>query len=309
MAERAPKVSVIIPTFNRQGLLGRAMGSVLDQGYEDFELIVVDDASTDRTRQTVEGFADGRVRYLRHDTNKGATTARNTGIRASRGQYIAFQDSDDEWLAGKLEKQMRLFEEAGDTVGAVYCAFLRIENGKETYIPGPHIEDREGDLSHALLFGNFVSTQTLVVRRDCLEKAGLFFDHLPRFQDWELAIRLSADCEFRLIDEALVRSYSTADSITGDGPAGARALEMILQRHHQRFAQDRRALANFYLLSGFFEFSYRSLAGGRTAFLQSIRLHPGRVKPWLALALSIFGRRAFNTAISVRRALRRRGPW
>ncbi len=68
MSDQPPKVSVIIPTFNRQGLLGRAMGSVLDQGYEDFELIVVDDASTDRTRQTVEEFADGRVRYLRHDT-------------------------------------------------------------------------------------------------------------------------------------------------------------------------------------------------------------------------------------------------
>ncbi len=309
MAERAPKVSVIIPTYNRATLLARAMGSVLDQGFEDFELIVVDDASTDRTRETVEGFADGRVRYLRHDTNEGAATARNTGIRASRGQYIAFHDSDDEWLAGKLEKQMRLFEEAGDTVGAVYCAFLRIENGKETYIPGPHIQDREGDLSHALLFENFVSTQTLVVRRDCLEKAGLFFDHLPRFQDWELAIRLSADCEFRLIDESLVRSYSTADSITSDGPAGAKALEMILQRHHQRFAQDRYALANFYLLFGVFEFLYRSLAGGRTAFLQSIRLRPGRVTPWLALALSLFGRKAFKTGIGVRRTLRRLGPW
>ena len=309
MGDQPPKVSVIIPTYNRQGLLGRAMGSVLDQSFEDFELIVVDDASTDRTRETVEGFADGRVRYLRHDTNEGAATARNTGIRASRGQYIAFHDSDDEWLAGKLEKQMRLFEEAGDTVGAVYCAFLRIENGKEIYIPGPHIEDREGDLSHALLFGNFVSTQTLVIRRDCLERAGLFFDHLPRFQDWELAIRLSADCKFRLIDEALVRSYGTAGSITSDGPAGAKALEMILRRHHERFAQDRRALANLYLLFGVFEFSYRSLAGGRAAFLQSIRLRPGRVKPWLALALSLFGRGAFNTTISVGRALRRLGPW
>ncbi len=163
-------------------------------------------------------------------------------------------------------------------------------------------------MSHALLFGNFVSTQTLVVQRDCLEKAGLFFDHLPRFQDWELAIRLSADCEFRLIDEALVRSYSTTDSITSDGPAGAEALEMILQRHHERFAQDRCALANVYFLFGYFEFLYRSLDGGRTAFLQSIRLHPGRVKPWLALALSLLGRRAFYTAISVRRALRRLGP-
>ena len=308
MTERTPKVSVIIPTYNRQGLLGRAMSSVLDQGYEDFELIVVDDASTDRTRETVEGFADGRVRYLRHDTNEGAATARNTGIRASRGQYIAFHDSDDEWLAGKLEKQMRLFEEAGDTVGAVYCAFLRIENGKETYIPGPHIEEREGDLSHALLFENFVSTQTLVVRRERLEKAGLFFDQLPRFQDWELAIRLSANCEFRLIDEALVRSYSTAGSITSDGPAGVKALEMILQRHHERFGQDRRALGNIFFQLGFLECKCGFPAKGRTAFLHSIRHHPGRATPWLALALSLFGRRAFNTAISVRRALGRLGP-
>ena len=102
----SPVVSVIIPTYNRAHLIGRAIRSVLDQTYQDWELIVVDDASTDDIPGIVKGFTDGRVKYIRHDENKGAAAARNTGIQAARGAYIAFLDSDDEWLPEKLERQV-----------------------------------------------------------------------------------------------------------------------------------------------------------------------------------------------------------
>lgn len=104
-----PKVSVIIAAYNRAHLIGRALRTVLEQTYNDFEVIIVDDASTDNTENVIKSFDDARIKYIRHDKNKGAAAAWNTGIRASKGEYIAFQDSDDEWAEDKLEKQMNAF--------------------------------------------------------------------------------------------------------------------------------------------------------------------------------------------------------
>ena len=117
MNGKTPKVSVIIPTYNRAHLVGRAIRSVLNQTYQDFEIIVVDDGSTDNTEEVVKSFNDPRIRYIRHEKNRGGSAACNTGIRAARGEYIAFQDSDDEWLPEKLEKQMQVFENTPTGVG------------------------------------------------------------------------------------------------------------------------------------------------------------------------------------------------
>ena len=105
MTDKSVTVSVIIPTYNRAHLVGRAIRSVLNQTYQDFEIIVVDDCSTDNTEEIVKGFNDHRIRYMRHDRNRGGSAARNTGIKASQGKYIAFLDSDDERLLKKAESR------------------------------------------------------------------------------------------------------------------------------------------------------------------------------------------------------------
>ena len=127
----SPVVSVIIPTYNRAHLIGRAIRSVLDQTYQDWELIVVDDASTDDIPGIVKGFTDGRVKYIRHDENKGAAAARNTGIQAARGAYIAFLDSDDEWLPEKLERQVQAFESSDAQVGVIYTGTIAVSQSGE----------------------------------------------------------------------------------------------------------------------------------------------------------------------------------
>lgn len=126
MDQERPTVSVILPTYNRAHLLERAIQSVLDQTYPDFEIIVVDDASIDNTVNIIKGIINERIRYIRHEKNKGAAAARNTGIKLAKGKYIAFQDSDDEWLRDKLEKQIKIFETVSPEVGVVYTSDISI---------------------------------------------------------------------------------------------------------------------------------------------------------------------------------------
>ena len=114
--KKSPTISVIIPTYNRADFIGRAIESVLDQTYQDFEIIVIDDGSKDNTENIVKSFDDTRITYIRLKDNKGAAVARNTGIGTARGKFIAFQDSDDEWLPQKLAKQMEVFEKVDSGV-------------------------------------------------------------------------------------------------------------------------------------------------------------------------------------------------
>ena len=116
-----PAVSVIIPTFNRAYCLRRSIDSVLAQTFTDFELIVVDDGSTDNTSALLETIGDPRLRVLRHPTNKGVAGAINTGIRNAKAAIIALQDSDDEWVETKLEYQMEVMRTADDKLGVIYC--------------------------------------------------------------------------------------------------------------------------------------------------------------------------------------------
>ena len=112
-----PKVSVVITTYNRAALLPRAIRSVLAQTYEDYELIIVDDCSTDDTPEVVQRFADSRIRAVRHSDNRGQSAAVNTGIRLARGEYIAFLDDDDEWVDRKLSRQVRTLDASDPRVG------------------------------------------------------------------------------------------------------------------------------------------------------------------------------------------------
>ena len=133
-----PVVSIVLPTYNRAALLGRAIRSVLKQSYTDFELLVIDDGSTDQSSNVVAGFRDRRIKYISLEHNTGAGAARNVGIRIAKGKFLAFQDSDDEWMPSKLVKQMSAFERGSVRLGIVYSDMLRIlGDGTTTYFAAP----------------------------------------------------------------------------------------------------------------------------------------------------------------------------
>jgi glycosyltransferase involved in cell wall biosynthesis len=237
MSDSPPPVSIVLPTHNRSAELPRAIESVLAQSWTDFELIVVDDGSTDDTERVVRAFDDPRLRYTRHETNRGGSAARNTGVRMARAPLIAFQDSDDEWLPEKLDKQLRLLRECPPRVGVVGCAYARTaDDGSSARFPPPGVGGPETDLGPALLRESLLGTPTLVVRRECLDRAGPFDERLARFQDWELLIHISQSYEIRALDEVLVVARFGGGNITaGHDRALAEAERLILDKHRDAF--------------------------------------------------------------------------
>jgi glycosyltransferase involved in cell wall biosynthesis len=297
-----PLVSVVIPTYNRARLLPKAVGSVLSQTYTEFEVIVVDDASTDNTEEAINDIADERIRYIRHEENRGGSAARNTGIKAARGEYIAFQDSDDEWLPGKLEKQMTVFSDTPPEVGVVYTGFWRVSNGERIYIPGDDVKRKEGYILKELLRGNFVTTPAIVVRKNCFEKVGLFDELLPRFQDWELTIRLARDFQFRIINEPLVVNTWQKDSLSMDQSALVKSLRLIIEKHRSLYEREsRRLLASKYYSLGDMLCREGDVRSARDYMLRSLKTHPFVPAHWIAIFIvSILGCRAYLNYLNLK---------
>jgi len=299
-----PIVSVVIPTYNRAHVLTRAIQSVLNQTYQDFEIIVVDDHSTDNTEEVVKSFNDPRIRYIRHEENRGAAAARNTGIMVAKGEFIAFQDSDDEWLPEKLEKQMQVFESASAKVGVVYTAMLRVQGRERIYIPSSKVKRKGGYIHDNLLEGNFVGTPTAVVKRECLKLSGVFDERLPRLQDWELFIRISKAYEFKCVDEPLVVSHSTPDSISANQATLIEALILILEKHSEDFRKDRRRLAKWQYSIGNLSCQSGRMDQGRDYLLRAVKSYPLNIKYLVTTFVALFGERAYNKVVRLKRRIR-----
>lgn len=240
-----PAVSIIIPTYNREKLVCKAIKSVLKQTFNDFELIVVDDASTDHTQTAVEQFQDSRIRYLPHQHNAGVCAARNTGLAAAQGHYIAFLDSDDEWLSDKLEKQVIRFERAPNQVGVIYT-WLQIidEQGNIQKLRQP---TAQGSLQQDLIYDNFIGTpSTLMVKSEYIEKTSGFDIRLRCCEDWDMWLQLARYCEFDLIAEPLVQYRNHGEK--GRGSTNSYAVVeghlIFLKKHHINLIKEYRQIGS-----------------------------------------------------------------
>lgn len=243
-----PAVSVIIPTYNRAQLVCRAIRSVLGQSYGDFEILVVDDASTDDTEAKVKALGDTRIRYLRQRENQDVSAARNRGMRAARGQFIAFLDSDDEWLPEKLELQLRVMRKAPQTVGLVYTGEIaRHDDGSERIRLPVH----RGDVLEALLLLNITGagSTSVLMRRDVVRVVGFFDETIPAMEDYDYWIRVARFYQFDFVNQPLVRYY---EDQRGDRRSLLRESDMRARQHlFQKFRPElnRAGLAHHFLLA------------------------------------------------------------
>jgi glycosyltransferase involved in cell wall biosynthesis len=289
-----PKVSVIIPTYNRAELLYAAIASVLGQTFQDFEILVVDDHSPDHTAQVVQRFHDGRIRYLLHETNKGGAAARNTGIQNSAGEYIAFLDDDDEWLPEKLGMQIALLENSPPEVGCIYTGYLVIDRASGNIL-GQKPAVKRGDLSTALLSGNCLGgTSSVLVRRECFNAVGLFDEALPSFQDYDLWIRLAQKFQFDCISRPLLKYYVHDQQIWTNLAALTKGLAIMLNKYAATSAAQKKYYSSYYLSLGV-AYCYRGdVRHGRQAYLTAARLYPFEVRSYFNFCLSLLGASAFK---------------
>ncbi|EKE04171.1 MAG: glycosyl transferase family protein [uncultured bacterium] len=198
-----PKVSVIITTYNRADYLSYAIDSVLNQTFQDFELIIIDDGSTDETYDLVNRYQNERIRY-HYQENRGQNPARNIGMELANGEYIAHLDSDDIWVSTKLEKQVNILRN-NQNIGLVYCGTQLID-GLNNIIGTQPIIIHNGNVLDKLLMTNFLYNGSCAIfRKDCLEKVGFFDESFKRMTDWEFYLKFAIYYKFFGINEYLLQ--------------------------------------------------------------------------------------------------------
>jgi len=269
-----PLVSVVLPTYNRAKTLERAIRSVLNQTFRDFELIITDDGSTDESRSILSRYSDLKNVRVISSTHRGCSVARNLGVTASRAPLIAFQDSDDEWLLPMLEKAVAALSSTTSSAGIFYSDMVRI------YADGSSGDVRSPDVFRGALVSEStldyqvagIGIQASMIKRACFDQVGLFDEALPRFIDLDLFIRLSDHFDFHHHGEALVKYY-VSDGISADTHALVLARRYLLRKYRKRLWVHRHHLANQYLLLAdalrMTGSKYRSRALGVLALLTS----------------------------------------
>jgi glycosyltransferase involved in cell wall biosynthesis len=288
-----PQVSVIIPSCNRAKLLPAAIRSVLDQTFQDFELIVVDDASGDETADVVWSFHDERIKFFRHEAQKGGAAARNTGIVNSQSDYIAFLDDDDEWFPEKLGRQVAALKESNPAVGAIYTGYdaVDISSGE---VKARKIPVHKGDLSSLLLRSNCIgSTSSVLMRRKCFEDVGMFDESLPSFQDYDLWIRLSRVYQFDYVGECLLTYRLHSNKIWTNPDAIRRGIEILLEKYGAS-APLRKRCSGHYLSIAVQFCEAGDTTKARVALRRAISLHPFDPRHYLYFCLSLMNQSSYR---------------
>lgn len=212
--EARPKYSIIIPTYNRASVLDRAIDSVLDQTYGDFEIIVVDDGSTDNTKQLVREYEDIRIRYLAHDENLGQNVARNTGIEAANGSLISYLDSDDVFTPDHLERVDAKFEELPSRFAGVITAYTDHHNNtkaKHTIYSG---EIRLEDLLSGNMYEGIGGLSILTFKSECIDDIGFHDERITKCTDWDFYLQILQEYSLYGLNEDLCIRFKQEDSVS-----------------------------------------------------------------------------------------------
>ena len=311
-----PLVSVVIPTYGRPDLLQDAVKSVLNQTYNNIELLVVDDCSPTPAKKSLASISTTHsrtIRIIRHDANKGANVARNTGIKNASGNFIAFLDDDDRWDPTKIKRQVVAFQKADDSVGVVYTGEQFInEDGNTTSV---HISKVRGDVTKKLLCGARIAPfSNVMVRSDVIQQAGLPDERFPCWQDRDWYVRLSQYCEFQPVPELLVIRYAgDHDRISDDYERKKNEAYPLFLEKYRSVAADygqiykRKMEASLLRQLGEHALRQRKYHEARKQLMKSIVHYPFIWETYLYLLVSISGERGYRIARKCKRLHETRG--
>lgn len=282
-----PQVSVIIPAYNAAPWIAETLASVLAQTLQDFEIIVVDDGSTDETAEIVAKIE--HIQYM-HKANGGAASARNVGIRLARSEYIAFVDADDLWLPDKLYLQMELLRQTG--LEWVYSDAYAFDGrtGGTLFAFSKLRRQYSGDVLRPLFLGDFIPMPTPIVRRGVFDEVG-YFDESPKahgVEDWDMWLRIAARYPIGLVNCPLARHrVHAASTVQSELPSplygrNLYVIERAISREPERLARLRnQSIARLCIRIGQFSVRRNNLDTARELFAQALRLNPCAVDAYV----------------------------
>jgi glycosyltransferase involved in cell wall biosynthesis len=294
-----PIASVVIPTYNRAELVLRAVASVQRQSLDDWELLVVDDASTDDTKPRIEELADPRIEYVRRDVNGGVAAAQNTGLDRATGRYVLFLHSDDELMPEFLARLSEVLDNAPPAIGGVEAGLEVVEAGT-TARRRPYLEG--ADDGALLVFRSGVHISTLLLRRE-LAVDVRFDESLRTVEDRDFCIRLLRRTTLAFEREPLVRIDRTAVRLSDEtrGPT----YEYVLGKYHDDIVTIPEVHASWWFGIARAYARTGELDRARAAMQRSVRVHPARVRRWPLFAASYLGDRTFSGALRAYRVAAR----
>jgi glycosyltransferase involved in cell wall biosynthesis len=297
-------VSVVIPTYERPQFLKGAVQTSLGQTYENIEVIVVDDGSSEQYADEVVSEFPDNVTCIQHMENKGLSAARNTGIQESNGEYVAFLDDDDRWHKSKLARQVSALEQ-NETAGLATCLVAAITPDNELV----HCETSapSGDCSEELLIGNQIGTPSRVlVRQECFNEIGMFDESLPTKQDWDFYLRLCQEWNVAALEDHLC-FRTVHDSMSSSVRALKRDKRAVLEKHEDLIRENKaweQAHASIAEEVGRSHLGKGELDQARNELCQSLAIPTSR--RLLLFSLSYTHPKIVNGAIMAKRALARK---
>ena len=302
------KVSVIIPTYNSAQYIRKAVQSVFDQTYKDYEVIVVDDGSTDNTREIIKQY-EGRIKYFFQE-NKGSALARNQAIKLSQGELIAFLDSDDTWLPHKLKTQMNYLSEHPD-VALIHSNISFMQDNQLISFKKAIAERHKGfSIFGELYLGNFITTSTVVLSRDCLNSVGLFDEDLRQGQDYDLWLRIAA--KFRIgYQDIITTIYRIHDKNISKNAIRGKAHDLAILKKINSMCPElvngidikKREKRHFdinYSL-GYRYFCQYDLNNARKYFLKALHYNRFAIRPYIYIASSFWSKGTIDKIRSLKR--------
>lgn len=266
-----PKVSVIIPTYNRPEFIKNAVKSVLNQTYDNLEIIVVDDGTKIRARKIINSINDDRIKYIKHTESKGGGAARNTGIKNSTGDYIAFLDDDDEWVPEKLAIQMNEFLQTGEDVG--FC-FSSVSNVIKNGIEVSQIKEGINDYSELSLKKlNGFLTVTLIIKKNVINEIGGFDESLPSHQEIDLIIRIAQKYKGLGINIPLVKVKmdGSHEQIGSNLNRKIKGRKMLLSKHINLYEKHPKTLAKHFFQIGLYYRDSGKFKEARNSFCRAMK--------------------------------------
>ncbi len=292
-------ISVVIPYYNTGYSVRRALQSVLRQTYRYFEIIIVNDGSTDDIEKIANEFQkiDERIKYVKHEFNRGLSAARNTGIKNATGQYIAFLDADDEWLPKKLQQQFEIFQNSqiqDEKLGVVLSGTIFIKmNGQKSYAIPPF----DGFILRELLKSNFIFAggSNCLIKKVVFEHCGLFdeSDAMRNRQDYEMWIRIAQKFKFFLVRQYHVKCYISKGisyEVTKRTPLkGVKASQYILKKHEKILEKYPKAYSNHFKFIGV-QFLWAGITKKAREYLKkSIKIYPLNYPSYIYFFISLLG--------------------